>query len=62
MAKHDPEWHLHRGRGLMTAGLVLLVLGALRYYNVGWPVALMIVGVILLVKGFIIKSMKGKYI
>ena len=51
-------WHAHRGKPLMIAGIVLLLIGILRFYNVDWPVVLMVIGAVLLVKGFIIKSMK----
>ena len=46
----------------MIAGIVLFLIGILRFYNVDWPVVLMVVGVVLFAKGMIIRSMKEKRI
>ena len=58
MANKNNEFHYHRGKGLMLAGLVLTLIGLLRLYNVEWPTVLIIVGALMIVKGAIIKSMK----
>ena len=49
------EWHAHKGKPLMIAGIVLLLIGALRFYNVDWPVVLMAIGAFLLAKGLVVK-------
>lgn len=49
------------GKRLMIGGFVLLLAGILWKYGVDWPTILIIIGAILLVKGFIIKA-KGKLI
>ena len=58
MATKNTEWQPHKGKHLMTAGLVLLVIGILRYYQASWPVVLIVLGAVLMVKGAIIKTTK----
>ncbi len=49
------------GKRMMVGGFVLLLTGILWKYGVEWPTILIIVGAVLLVKGFIIKA-KNKLI
>ncbi|MBU5536993.1 MAG: hypothetical protein QW818_03540 [Candidatus Aenigmatarchaeota archaeon] len=44
------------GRRLIVGGLVLILVGILRLYNVEWPIILIVIGVVLLVKGLLIKT------
>ncbi|MBI2005136.1 MAG: hypothetical protein HYS80_00015 [Candidatus Aenigmarchaeota archaeon] len=62
MAAKNNDWHSHRGKPLVIAGIVLFLMGILRFYNVDWPVVLMVIGTVLFAKGMIIKSMKEKRI
>lgn len=62
MATRNSDWHRHKGKPLMIVGIVLFLIGVLRFYNIDWPVVLMVVGAVLFVKGMIIKSMKEKRI
>lgn len=49
------------GKRLMIGGFVLILAGILWMYDVDWPIILIVIGAILLVKGFIIRA-KGKII
>lgn len=49
------------GKRLMIGGFVLILAGILWMYDVDWPIILIVIGAILLVKGFIIRA-KGKVI
>lgn len=49
------------GKRLMIGGFVLILAGILWIYDVDWPIILIVIGAILLVKGFIIRA-KGKVI
>ncbi len=49
------------GKRLMISGLVLILAGIMWFYGVDWPIILIVIGAILLVKGLIIKA-KGKLI
>ena len=46
---------------MMVGGLILLLIGILWKYGVDWPTILIVVGAVLLIKGFIIKT-KNKLI
>jgi len=49
------------GKRMMVGGLILLLIGILWKYGVDWPTILIVVGAVLLIKGFIIKT-KNKLI
>lgn len=51
-------WDAHKGKMMMTTGLILLLIGALRFYRVEWPVVLMVIGVVLIIKGAMKKYQK----
>ena len=53
--KKNIEWKSLMGKRLIVLGIVLLLIGILRFYNFDWPSILMIVGIFLIVKGIIIK-------
>ena len=45
----------HYGAKKMLFGLLLFVLGLVKYLGYGWDVALMVVGALIFVKGLIMK-------
>jgi uncharacterized membrane protein len=49
------EWHKHKGKFLISLGVLIFVIGLLRYYQFGWPVILMVAGMLILLKGFYLK-------
>ena len=57
MAKEKIYWRSHKGKAMMTFGFVLLLAGLLRLYNVDWPVVMIVLGIILLLKGALVSKM-----
>jgi hypothetical protein len=49
------KWHKHRGKGLISLGVLVFIIGLLRYYAFDWPVILMIAGILMILKGLYIK-------
>ena len=60
MAKKSADYPPYMDKRLMIIGLVLLLVGILRFYNMDWPIVLIVIGVVLLVKGFIIRKISRK--
>jgi len=52
------DWHMHKGKGLLLFGFLLIIVGALRLYGVSWEWTAIIVGVLMILKGLWIKGMK----
>lgn len=52
------EWRSIMGKRLIVLGIALFLTGILRFYNFDWPAVLMVVGVFLVLKGFIIKYLE----
>ncbi|MGA3020747.1 MAG: hypothetical protein ABSD68_02245 [Candidatus Micrarchaeales archaeon] len=55
MQKSNSEmenWHMHRGKGMVFAGFVILAVGLMNYYQLSWTLITMVVGVLLIVFGF----------
>jgi len=44
------------GRKLMMLGGLVFLIGLLRYYAVGWPEILIIVGALIFLKGLLLKK------
>ena len=55
-SKNQPDWNYIFSKRLMLGGFVLILAGILWRLNVDWPTILIIIGAILLVKGFLIKA------
>jgi membrane-bound ClpP family serine protease len=54
MAKSNSEmenWHKHRGKGAVLFGILILLVGLMKYYQFSWPMILMIVGVLFILFG-----------
>ena len=49
------EWHKHKGKFLISLGVLVFVIGLLRYYEFSWPVILMVAGILILLKGLYLK-------
>ena len=49
------EWHKHKGKFLISLGVLVFVIGLLRYYEFSWPVILMVAGILMLLKGLYLK-------
>jgi len=49
------EWHKHKGKFLILLGVLTFVIGLLRYYEFSWPMVLMVVGILMLLKGLYLK-------
>lgn len=43
--------HRHKGTGLVFIGLLILLLGLMNYYQFSWPLALMVIGVMVILFG-----------
>ncbi|HLC39322.1 MAG TPA: hypothetical protein VJJ76_00375 [archaeon] len=56
--KMKEDWHMHKGKGLLLFGFLLIIVGALRLYGVSWEWTAIIVGVLMILKGLWIKGMK----
>lgn len=55
--KEDPQMYGHyRGKPLMMLGVVLFLIGILRFYNVDWNTVLMVIGALLILKGIWVKA------
>jgi hypothetical protein len=48
----------HKGKGLVTVGAGLLILGAVKYLGYNWEMALMVIGILAIIKGLICYGMK----
>lgn len=42
----------------MKAGVLVFLIGALRFYDISWPVTIMVVGALIFLKGLVGKLMK----
>jgi uncharacterized membrane protein len=60
MAKAVKELEHYRGEGLKVLGMILFVVGVLRYLGIEWSVVLMILGALLMLKALLLKYKKGK--
>jgi hypothetical protein len=54
------DWHKMMGRKVMWFGIILFLIGLMSYLGYGWTVILMVVGIILFLKGIIMKFKKMK--
>ncbi len=51
MPKKQLDWKNMKGKRLMLAGEVLLVIGIMRYFNIDWNIVLIVLGAFLTLKG-----------
>ncbi len=58
MARESIDERSHKGKAMMTVGLILLLAGLLRLYNVDWPVVMIVIGAVLMLKGILISKMR----
>jgi hypothetical protein len=54
------DWHKMMSRKIMWLGIILFLIGLIRYYGYDWNVVLMSVGIVLFLKGVILKCKKMK--
>ncbi|MGA3020759.1 MAG: hypothetical protein ABSD68_02305 [Candidatus Micrarchaeales archaeon] len=52
------NWHKHRGKGLVLFGFLILIVGLMDYYQVGWPLILIFVGILFILFGLSKSMMK----
>jgi hypothetical protein len=49
------EWHKHKGKFLISLGVLVFVVGLMRYLGFDWPMVLMAAGILILLKGLYLK-------
>lgn len=53
--KGKEEWHNHKGKFLISLGVLVFAVGLMRYYSFDWPMVLMVAGILILLKGLYLK-------
>jgi len=49
------DWHMMMPRKIMWLGLILFLIGIIRYYGYDWNIVMMTLGIVLFLKGIILK-------
>ena len=49
------EWHMHKGKFLIPLGVLVFLIGLMRFYQISWDVVLMVAGILILLKGLYAK-------
>lgn len=49
------EWHKHKGKSMVLFGLLIFLVGVMSFYQVSWPVILMVAGILIILKGLYAK-------
>ena len=54
------DWHKMMSRKIMWLGIILFLIGLIRYFGYDWNIVLIVVGIVLFLKGIISKFKKMK--
>jgi len=49
------EWYKHKGKFMMSLGVLIFLIGLMRFYQISWDVVLMVAGILILLKGLYAK-------
>jgi small neutral amino acid transporter SnatA (MarC family) len=49
------EWHMHKGKFLISLGVLIFLVGLMRFYQISWPVVAMVAGILMILKGLYAK-------
>jgi hypothetical protein len=51
------KWRMHKGKRMISLGVLIFLVGLMRYYQWSWPVILMVAGVLIVLYGLSKKMM-----